>query len=374
MSFRAPLRQLALPAAAAALGGLAAVGGVALFGGFGGGTTTVVETSSPASASRAGRTTTLTVNEIYRRSAPGVVQITDGRRPLGSGFVIDKAGHIVTNHHLVEGADELRIGFSKADDLKASVVGRDPATDLAVLRVDASSRALSPLPIGDSDDVQVGDPVVAIGNPFGLERTATTGIVSALQRGVTAPSGFTIDHVIQTDARITNGNSGGPLLNERAEVIGVNSRLETGARGAVGFAVPSSTVKAVVAQILERGKVERAYIGVAVTEVTPSIVRLFRLPVGAGLLVEGVEPGSPAARAGLRGGPTDVVVVAGEGYRPGGDVIVAAAGERIRSIAALRNVLAAHRPGDTIELDLSRGGQPTTVRVKLGRQPTSPRR
>jgi S1-C subfamily serine protease len=240
-----------------------------------------------------------------------------------------------------------------------------------VLKVDASSRALTPLPLGDSDQVEVGDQVVAIGNPFGLERTVTAGIVSALQRAVTAPNGYTIDHVIQTDAPINKGNSGGPLLNARGEVIGVNSQIESEAPAGnvgIGFAVPSNTVKPVVAQILQSGKVERAYIGVSLTAVTPELARLFRLPTDTGLLVEGVAPKSPGARAGLKGGSTEAVV-AGEGYRLGGDVIVAADGERVTSIGDLRDVLAVHKPGDTISLEVYRGENKRTIRVKLGRQP-----
>jgi S1-C subfamily serine protease len=227
------------------------------------------------------------VREIYSRAAPGVVQITSTSGPpttpnvvpgdpsgssvpqqqaLGSGFVIDKAGHIVTNYHVIEGADQIEVSFSNRDTLRATLVGSDPSTDIAVLRVEASSRGLTPLEFGDSGAVRVGDPVVAIGNPFGLARTATAGIVSAVQeRTITAPNGYPIDHVIQTDAPINPGNSGGPLLNERAQVIGVNSQISTAQGGngnvGIGFAVPSNTVKAVVAQLVMTGKVDRAFIG-----------------------------------------------------------------------------------------------------------------
>ena len=190
----------------------------------------------------------LSINDIYRRSAPGVVQVTSTtivtvpadpffgdlfpqqqqQQSLGSGFVVDKAGHVVTNYHVVQGAKQIRVSFSNGASMKATVVGTDPSSDLAVLKIDASSRALTPLPLGNSDAMQVGDPVVAIGNPFGLDRTVTAGIVSAIQRAITAPNGYTIDHVIQTDAAINHGNSGGPLLNGRGEVIGVNSQIETG--------------------------------------------------------------------------------------------------------------------------------------------------
>ncbi|HWG55890.1 MAG TPA: trypsin-like peptidase domain-containing protein, partial [Gaiellaceae bacterium] len=284
--------------ASAILGGLVALGGVALTGDLGGGTTTVVTSSPmPAAASPAAAEGRLSVSDVFARAASGVVQITSTSRSrddffnfpfappasqqaLGSGFVLDKAGHIVTNYHVIEGADEIEVSFSNQDTLKARLVGTDPSTDLAVLRVEASSRSLTPLPLGDSDRVRVGDAVVAIGNPFGLARTATAGIVSAVQeRTITAPNGRPIDHVIQTDAPINQGNSGGPLLDDRAEVIGVNSQISTGETGGgnvgIGFAVPSNTVKNVVAQLIEKGRVDRAWLGIGGTTVTPELARQF---------------------------------------------------------------------------------------------------
>ncbi len=374
-------RPFAALAAAALLGGGVALGGAFAAGAFDGTTTTVVEQAAPGDAGTAvpaAVSGALTINEIYKRSGPGVVQITsttgDGQA-LGSGFVIDKSGHIVTNFHVIEDATDIEVRFSNDDTLKATLVGSDPSTDLALLRVDAGARALTPLVLADSDRVEVGDTVVAIGNPFGLERTVTSGIVSALQRAVRAPNGFAIDHVIQTDAPINHGNSGGPLLNTRGEVIGVNSQIETGGSGdgnvGVGFAVPSNTVETVVAQLLQSGKVEHAYLGVEATELDADLAGTFRLPVDAGLLVENVTDGSGAARAGLRPGD-EQTVIAGQSYRIGGDVIVAADGERVASIEDLRDVIAAHRPGDTIELQIYRDGTKKTVTVTLGRQPTTP--
>ena len=233
---------------------------------------------------------------------------------------------------------------------------------------------MTPLTLADSSRVEVGDPVVAIGNPFGLERTVTAGIVSALQRAVQAPNGFSIDHVIQTDAPINHGNSGGPLLNTRGDVIGINSQIETGGSGdgnvGIGFAVPSNTVKTVIAQLLASGKVEHAYLGVSAVGITPELVKTLRLPVSEGLVIQSVTPGSGAAGAGLKAG-SEQVVVAGESLRTGGDVIVAADGKAVTTIDKLRDVISAHKPGDEIELKIYRGDSAQTVTVTLGRQPTS---
>ncbi len=383
------LRPYAALVATAALGGAVAVGAVALLGGLESSTTTVVTETTPSPSTLAAPSAdAMSVNEIYERAAPGVVQIasTSGTADsssgslspsaLGSGFVVDKAGHIVTNFHVVEDADEIRVSFSNRDTVEAELVGTDPSTDLAVLRVDSSASALTPLPLGDSDDVRVGDPVVAIGNPFGLDRTATAGIVSALQRLITAPNDFTIDHVIQTDAPINRGNSGGPLLNSRGEVIGVNTQIETGGISTggnvgIGFAVPSNTVEDVVAQILQTGRVEHAYLGIAGHAVTPDLAETYNLPVDAGVFVENVRPASGAAKAGLEAGDTRVVV-AGETYDLGGDIIVAADGDPISSIDELRDAIAAHKPGDKIKLRIYRGAKKTSVTVTLGRQPPSP--
>jgi S1-C subfamily serine protease len=385
--------------ATGALGGAVAVGAVALVGGLDRSTTTVVtETAREPSTLAAPPSGAMSVNEIYERAAPGVVQITstpNGRTSidphlldpsadplpqvpeapaLGSGFVVDKAGHIVTNFHVIEDGDEIRVSFSNRDTVGAELVGTDPSTDLAVLRVDAEASALTPLPLGDSDDVRVGDPVVAIGNPFGLDRTATAGIVSALQRLITAPNDFAIDHVIQTDAPINRGNSGGPLLNAKGEVVGVNTQIETGGGSTgnvgIGFAVPSNTVEDVVAQILQTGRVEHAYLGIAGRPVTDEFAETYNLPVRAGVLVEEVRPGTGAARAGLEAGDTEVVV-AGVTYVLGGDIIVAVDGAQISTIGELRDAIAAHKPGDKIKLRFYRDGKAKSMTVTLGKQPAS---
>jgi S1-C subfamily serine protease len=376
------------------LGGGVAVGATALLGGFEGDTTVVTQTvaANQQPVASGGR---MTIGEIYKRAAPGVVQITslshgapsaffgnqfaEPARALGSGFVLDRAGHIVTNYHVIEAASDIKVGFSNRDTMKARLVGSDPSTDLAVLRVQAPANALTPLPLGDSDKVEVGDQVVAIGNPFGLDRTVTFGIISAVQRFITAPNQYTIDHVLQTDASINRGNSGGPLLNTSGQVIGVNTKIATGdptggATGnvGIGFAVPSNTVKTVVAQLLRTGKVDHAYLGVVPQEITPALARTYRLPVRSGILVQKVTPRSGAARAGLRGGRSPVVV-AGETYVLGGDIIVAFDGKKIASIDELRAAVAAHKSGDRVKLQIYRDAKRKSVRVTLGRQPPSPR-
>jgi S1-C subfamily serine protease len=373
--------------ATAVLGGAVAVGAVALLGGLEGDTTVITEsTATPRGEAAPPPGDALSVNAIYERAAPGVVQITSlsrsgdtfsGGTPsaLGSGFVIDKAGHIVTNYHVVEGGDRISVSFSNRDTVEARLVGSDPSTDLALLEVQTSSSALTPLRLGNSDTVEVGDPVVAIGNPFGLDRTATAGIVSALQRLITAPNQFTIDHVIQTDAPINRGNSGGPLLNDRAEVIGVNTQIETGnvstGNVGIGFAVPSKTVKDVVAQLLRTGRVEHAWLGIRGQPVNEELAETFNLPVEVGVLVESVTPGSGAAKADLKPGDTQVVV-AGETYVLGGDIIVSVDGEKISEVEEIRDLIAAHKPGEKLKLGIFRDEKKSSVTVTLGRQPSSP--
>ena len=388
---------------AAVLGSALALGGAALLGGFDGDTTTTVREVQPISGAAPSfpvndaRGRTLTVNEIYRRAAPGVVQVTATQvvasprvdpffgfpfpsqqqaEALGSGFVIDKAGHIVTNYHVVEGARSVEVSFSNNESMKAKIVGTDPSTDVAVLQVDAHSRALTPLSLGNSDLVHVGDSVVAIGNPFGYDRTVTAGIVSALQRVIQAPNSYSIDHVIQTDAALNKGNSGGPLLNANGNVIGVNSQISTGNSGSsgnvgVGFAVPINTVTTVAAQIIKSGHVEHAFLGIAAQPVTESAAKLFRLPVSHGLLVARVQPGSGAAKAGLRAG-TQNATLAGETYPLGGDLLATIDEAPLYSVDQLRDVIGGKKPGDNVKLRVYRGDQQRTVTVELGRQPSTP--
>src|SRR4249920_166703 len=393
MSFAGSLRSGAALVASAVLGGVVAVGAVALLGGRRNITKKVAETSTAPSPRLAPSSDGMSINEIYQRDASGVVRVNATNNStsssgsgnplrvpqasaLGSGFVIDKTGHIVTNYHVVEGADVVTVSFSNRDTVKAELVGADPSTDLAVLRVNASADALTPLPLGNSDDVRVGDPVVAIGNPFGLDRTATAGIVSAVQRLISSPDPrFTIDHVIQTDSPINKGNSGGPLLDNEAEVIGVNTQIETGGNSTgnvgIGFSVPSNTVKDVVGQLLRTGRVQHPYLGIQGHPITTELAKTYRLPVEEGVIVESVTKGSGADKAGLKRGGTKRVV-SGETYILGGDIIVAADGKKISSIEELRDAIAAHKPGDKIELQVVRDANKTSVAVTLGRRPASP--
>jgi S1-C subfamily serine protease len=379
--------RVAVTAAAAIAGlvggGLAFAIGTAVWDGE---TTTVVEQVADGSGQQAAVLETAgeaeTVGEIYREAAPGVVQITSrvvveslfGQQPresLGSGFVIDTDGHIVTNYHVIEGAEEVYVNFTRDDQLRARVVGMDPSTDLALLKIDEHRRALSPIPLGDSEGVRVGDEVVAIGNPFGLERTVTRGIVSALQRQIQAPNGFTIDKVIQTDAAINRGNSGGPLLDALGRVIGVNAQIgsNTGGNVGIGFAIPVNTVKKVVRELRESGRVEHAYLGVTMHPIEDRVAELFNLPK-EGVLVANVVPGSPADEAGLEGGDTEVVVE-GESYVIGGDVVTKADGRPVTSPDELSALISAKEPGDRIELEVVRGNETMTISVTLGRQPTN---
>jgi S1-C subfamily serine protease len=372
------LRALEL-ALVAVVGGALALGGAALLGKLGS-RTTIQQVSPPGGGVgnvmlQAPPAGALTAEEIYRRDAPGVVQVTatdvSGSESLGSGFVIDKAGDIVTNFHVVQGAAKLFVSFSGKDQLVGSVVGVDPSTDIAVLKIATPASALTPLELGNSDAVRVGDTVYAIGNPFGYTRTLTSGIVSAVQRRITAPNTLPIDNAIQTDASINHGNSGGPLLDAAGRVIGVTSQIYAGnsqqGNIGIGFAVPVNTVRNIAAQIISTGKVLHAYLGVATTPITKQLAKLYSLPT-SGLLVGSVDGNGPAKKAGLVGGSTNVVVQ-GESYSVGGDVIVAVDGSPVSEFEQLRDAIARKKPGDTIKLEIVRNGSKSSVAVKLGQAP-----
>ena len=307
------LRRFTATSLGAALtGGLvvAVVGLIAISAGWvqssddNGGGTTLAAVPLPQAAPTQVSGDGLTVNQIYQQDAPGVafIQAQSAAQPsplnpfggggegtaTGSGFVIDRDGHVLTNAHVVDGADKIEVKLGDADDsqpFSAKVVGKDPSTDVALLQVDAPSDQLRPLSLGNSSDVQVGDPVVAIGNPFGLDRTVTTGIVSALQREIEAPNGFTINNVVQTDAAINPGNSGGPLLDANGRVIGINSQIESpngSGNVGIGFAVPINTAHQVTQQLLQNGQVEHALPGDQRDRSTPQIADVLNLPVTAG--------------------------------------------------------------------------------------------
>jgi putative serine protease PepD len=384
---RAP-RSLILPLAlAAVLGGGVAAAAVVAVDGNGSSTPTTVTvaapatssstpaaaaTSTPATAPAAASAGVKSVAQIYRDSAPGVVRVTQAQGQ-GSGFVIDSEGHILTNAHVVDGSGPVFVSFSNNDKVQATVVGKDDSTDTALLKVTESSDALRPLALGSSTSVEVGDPVVAIGNPFGLDRTVTSGIVSAVARQIQAPNGFPINNAIQTDAAINHGNSGGPLLNMQGQVIGINSQIaDSGvdANVGVGFAIPIDMVKQIASDLEKNGHVTHAWLGISLSPIDATLADQVKLAATKGAMVQSVEPGSPAAKAGLRPA-TDQTVLDGETYAIGGDIITAIDGKQITSITDLQSAIQQHRSGDVVKLTVARaGGVKTDLTVTLGTQPT----
>ena len=315
-------------------------------------TTTVVARAAQAASSAPTSTTAtssdLSIQEIYRRSYQGVVEITSKQtndEVQGSGFVYDTDGHIVTNYHVVEGTTDTKVAFADASTYPATVVAHDTSTDLAVLKVDAPASKLNPLTIGDSAQLQIGDGVVAIGSPFSLPETVTNGIVSALDRTISSDNAYAISGAIQTDAAINHGNSGGPLLNMRGQVIGVNSQIESegGGSDGVGFAISSDTVRTVVTQLLSTGKVAPAYLGLALEPPAN----------GNGAQVASAKAGSPGAKAGFEAG----------------DVITAFDGHPVVSPNTLIGYVNEQKPGDTVTITYERNGHSSTARVTLGTRP-----
>ena len=342
--------------AAACLG---AGGGAVAYATMSDGKTVTKQVTVKQAQSIASSTAPLSVNQIYRRAYRGVVEITvttnagdtspfggggGTAQAQGSGWVYDSDGHIVTNDHVVDGAQSIKVQFWNGRTYSASVVGTDKSTDLAVIKVDAPSSILHPLQVGDSSAVQVGDGVVAIGSPFGLEETVTSGIVSALHRAITAPNNFTINDSIQTDAAINHGNSGGPLLNNQGQVIGVNAQIKSDSNGneGVGFSIPSNTVQRIAPTLISSGKVEHAYLGVSIDA------------SAASARIAAIRPSTPAASAGLKAG----------------DVVVEVDGKTISSGDDLTRVIDAHKPGDKISVTVKRGGSEHTVTLTLATRPS----
>jgi S1-C subfamily serine protease len=369
---RLPSRSLKIAAAFAAAVLLGAGGGVAAYSVAAPTATTTVVRQVTVTDSQPASSSGLSVSAIYDRVHRGVVTVkvtTPQGEALGSGFVIDGQGHIVTNDHVVDGATSISVEFADGASYDAQLVGADPSTDVAVIKVSAPSSELTPLQLGDSSTVQVGDQVVAIGSPLGLDETVTSGIVSALNRTITSPNQFAINGAIQTDAAINHGNSGGPLLNQSGQVIGINSQIESdsGGNDGIGFAVPSNTVKSVASQLIQTGVVEHAYLGVAVTTVDDQTASTLGIP--AGVEVTQVRNGTPAANAGLKAA-TSGQVVNGQQFPVGGDVITAVDGQKISSSEELQSVIGGKKPGDSVTVTYTRDGSEHTVSVTLGTRPS----
>jgi putative serine protease PepD len=359
--FKSHRATLAAAMTSAALVGAAGVAGIYAAFGPEGGTTIVRQVTVGDTAQPTASTATSTVGAIYKRSYKSVVEITvdsqaeatpfggDGgsQQAQGSGFVYDDQGHIVTNQHVVDGATSVSVKLWNGKSYKASVVGSDLSTDIAVIKIDAPAAVLAPLALADSSALEVGDGVVAIGSPFGLEQTVTTGIVSALHRQITAPNNFAIDDAIQTDAAINHGNSGGPLLDMSGKVIGVNSQIESdsGGNDGIGFAVPSSTVKRIADGLIANGSVEHAYLGVATDDTSD----------GSGAHISEIRSGTPAADAGLKTG----------------DIVTKVGGEAITTADELRRAIDGKQPGDRVELTVRRNGKTQTLQVALRSRPTA---
>jgi S1-C subfamily serine protease len=322
---------------------------------------------------------------IYRREAAGVVTVVsvfdsggnDGGQ--GSGFVLDGRGEIVTNAHVVttgdganrRQADEVYVSFADGNRVEADVRGYDPNADVALLKIDPEGLELDPLPLGDSSKVRVGQPVAAIGSPFGEEQSLSVGVVSAVDRNVSSLTRFDISNAIQTDAAINPGNSGGPLVDAEGRVIGLNQQIQTRSGGGegVGFAVPVNLAKRSVAQLRDKGRVDYAYIGVASQAVYPQVADEFDLPTERGAWIQEVTPGGPADDAGLRGGGSRERAFQASSFRTGGDVVVAVDGKPVHDPNDLSDAVAARSPGDTVDVVVYRGDAKKTVRVRLGRRP-----
>jgi S1-C subfamily serine protease len=343
--------------------------------------------SSPTTVAQ--RDATLTDDEsinvrIYRQASPAVANILTKATEYdffmeavpvegaGSGFVIDSRGYLLTNYHVVEGAQSIEVVLGDQSRYPAKFVGADQRNDVALLKIDPKGKHLTSLPLGDSGGLQVGQKVLAIGNPFGFQSTLTTGVVSALGRTVQTSQTTFIDEAIQTDAAINRGNSGGPLINSHGEVIGINSAIYTpsGTTAGIGFAIPVNTAKHIANDLMTDGRVHTAFLGVETLPIGGWLGEALDLPVKEGLLVERATKGGPAAAAGIRGGDR----VALDGMRRiaiGGDVIVAIDNQKVASQLDVNLALNRKRPGDTVNVTVYRGGKKMDISVKLSERPAS---
>jgi S1-C subfamily serine protease len=329
----------------------------------------------------------LTPSQIYEKTSPGVVlvqalvteqvespfgQQEQQGESTGTGFVVSKDGFIVTNAHVVQGAKTATVKFGADKAIDAKIQGVDVNSDLAVLKVDPDDHDLAPLELGTAKRLKVGDPVVAIGNPYGLDRTLTTGVVSALARQIDGLNGFKINNVIQTDAAINKGNSGGPLLDAQGDVIGVNSQIQTenGGNVGIGFAVPADKVRQVLPDLEQGKEVQVAFLGVTTVPIDGKIAKIVK--VSKGLLVVDVKQGSGADEAGLKQGDSGVSIeVSGGSVDLGGDVLLSIDGNEFSDAQELANFIAGKKVGDTVEVAFEREGKKKTVKVKLGNRPTA---
>ncbi|ACI18473.1 S1C family serine protease [Dictyoglomus thermophilum] len=314
---------------------------------------------------------------VIKKSMPAVVNISTitlvedfffGVYPssgVGSGFIIDPKGYILTNYHVVEGAKKIDVTLSEGKKYPGRVVGYDKRSDLAVIKIDAEN--LPALPLGDSDKLEPGQFAIAIGNPYGLNRTVTLGIVSALNRTIVEPNGVRLENLIQTDAAINPGNSGGPLINIKGEVIGINTAIKSDAQG-IGFAIPINKAKQIADKLIKEGKITYPWIGIRGYAITPDMLDYIKFPVNKGVVIAEVVPGSPADKAGLKGG-NRVIYVDSTQIIVGGDIITKIDGKPVESMEELRAEIQKRKVGDTVVLTYIRGGKEYTVKVKLEAMP-----
>lgn len=377
-----PLRRIAALVLPAAIGAGVALGVVGATVGFGGDTTTIIRegggtivASAPAESSRVAEAPksegALSVTQLVKRESPAVVLVTmsggEGGGGLGSGFLIDRRGHILTNAHVVDGGEQTSVTFSDGTVEKAKVLGIDNSTDLAVLKVAEVPTGVNPAPLGSSAGLLVGQEVVAIGNPYGLERTATTGIVSALKRSIESPNDFTIQNAIQTDAAINQGNSGGPLYDMAGRVVGMNTQIasQNGGNVGIGFAVPIDTIKPIAEAVINKGTVQHAWIGITGRELTPALAEKLGLEGRRGVLVTETMPGSAAREEGLDAADDPKAEVP-----RGADLIVAVNGRRVVDMADVSQAIASRRVGEKVTITVLRDGQERTVTLTLKDRPS----